>query len=32
MANLIATIGENRMPFGSYFALDTVEGLLVNFD
>ena len=32
MANLIYAIGEHRMPFGSYFALDTVEGLFVNFD
>ena len=32
MADLIATIGKHRMPFGSYFALDAVEGLLVYFD
>ena len=32
MANLIATIGKHRMPFGGGFAFDAVEGLLVNFD
>ena len=32
MANLIYAIGEHRVPFGGYFAFDTVEGLLVNFD
>jgi|TARA_B110000037_G_C17036651_1_gene471913 hypothetical protein len=32
VANLIATIGKHRMPFGGGFAFDAVEGLLVNFD
>ena len=32
MADLIATIGEHCMPFSSYFALDTIKGLLVDFD
>jgi hypothetical protein len=32
MADLIATIGEHCMAFGSYFTFYTVEGLLVNFD
>ena len=32
MADLIATIGKHRMPFGGYFTFDTVEGLLVYFD
>jgi hypothetical protein len=32
MADLIATIGEHRMPFSGYFTFDAVEGLLVNFD
>ena len=32
MADLSATIGKHRMPFGSYFALDAVEGFFVYFD
>ena len=32
MADLIATIGKHRMPFGGYFAFDAIKGLLVNFN
>ena len=32
VANLIATIGKHRVPFGGYFTFDAVEGLLVYFD
>ena len=32
MANLIYAIGEHSVPFGGYFAFDTIKGFLVNFD
>jgi hypothetical protein len=32
VANLIATIGKHRMPFGGGFPVDTIKGLLVYFD
>ena len=32
VANLIATIGKHRMPFGGDFTFDVVKGLFVYFD
>jgi hypothetical protein len=32
MANLIYAIGEHSVPFGGYFAFDTIKGLFVYFD
>ena len=32
VANLIATIGKHRMPFGGDFTFDVIKGLFVYFD